>query len=151
IDDGRLYVCGFSGGAKVASYVAIQHPGIRGVIAGGAGLPDGVSADNFPFSFTVLAGGGGNDLNQLGGLGAALDKTRTRHRFIGFDGKHEWAPLTVMDRAFAGWQLEAMHDGVLPKDPAFIRRIVAADKSRVEMAIRAGEYIRAEQACRVAA
>ena len=151
IDEGRLYVCGFSGGAKVASYVAIQHPGIRGVIAGGAGLPDGVSADNFPFSFTVLAGEGDMNLTDLAAISAALDKTQTRHRFIGFDGKHDWAPLTVMDRAFAGWQLEAMHDRVLPPDPGFIRRIVAADKSRVEMAIRAGEYIRAEQACRVAA
>ncbi|HVU96932.1 MAG TPA: hypothetical protein VHE34_17000 [Puia sp.] len=151
IDERRLYVCGFSGGAKVASYVAIQHPGIRGVIAGGAGLPDGVSADNFPFSFTVLAGEGDMNLTELAAVSAALDKTQTRHRLIGFDGKHDWAPLPVMDRAFAGWQLEAMHDRVLPQDPAFVRRIIAADKSRVEMAIRAGEYIRAEQACRVAA
>lgn len=91
------------------------------------------------------------NLTDLAAISAALDKTKTRHRFIGFDGKHEWAPLTVMDRAFAGWQLEAMHDGVLPKDPAFIRRIVAADKSRVDLAIGAGEYIRAGQDCRVAA
>lgn len=151
IDEHRQYVCGFSGGAKAASYIAIQHPGIRGVIAGGAGLPDGVSADNFPFSFTVLAGEGDMNLTDLASVSTALDKTQTRHRFIGFDGKHEWAPLTVMDRAFAGWQLEAMHDRLLPQDPAFIRRIVAADRSRIEMAIRAGEYIRAEQACRVAA
>ncbi|WP_431215405.1 hypothetical protein ACQ86N_12320 [Puia sp. P3] len=27
IDAGRVYTCGFSGGAKVASFVAIQHPG----------------------------------------------------------------------------------------------------------------------------
>jgi len=151
IDDHRQYVCGFSGGAKVASYVAIQHPGMRGVIAGGAGLPDGVPADNFPFSFTVLAGEGDMNLTDLAAISAALDRTQTRHRLIGFDGKHEWAPLTVMDRAFAGWQLEAMHDGLLPKDPLFIGRIIAADKSRVELAIGAGEYIRAEQACRVAA
>ncbi|HEY4334365.1 MAG TPA: hypothetical protein VGM89_00665 [Puia sp.] len=151
VDDHRLYVCGFSGGAKVASYVAIQHPGIRGVIAGGAGLPDGVSAGDLPFSYTVLAGEGDMNLTDLAALSAALDKTKTRHRFIGFDGKHEWAPLTVMGQAFAGWQLEAMHDGLIPRDLAFIGRIVAADKSRIDLALRAGEYIRAEQACRVAA
>src|SRR5579863_3159828 len=44
IDSRRVYTVGFSGGAKVASYIAIQHPGITGVIAGGAGLPDGVKA-----------------------------------------------------------------------------------------------------------
>ena len=135
----------------MASYVAIQHPGIRGVIAGGAGLPDGVSADNFPFSLTILAGEGDMNLTDLAALSTALDRTQTRHRFIGFDGKHEWAPLTIMDRAFAGWQLEAMHDRLVPQDPAFIRRIVASDKSRVELAMAAGEYIQAGQACRVAA
>jgi hypothetical protein len=84
-------------------------------------------------------------------ISMALDKTRTRHRIILFDGKHEWAPLTVMDRAFAGWQLEAMHDGLLPRDQGFIGRIIAADKNRVEMSIGAVELIRAEQSCRVAA
>src|ERR1700759_2854983 len=55
-DENRLYVCGFSGGPKVVGYVAIQQPGIRGVIAGGAGLPDGVSASDLPFSYTAVAG-----------------------------------------------------------------------------------------------
>jgi pimeloyl-ACP methyl ester carboxylesterase len=150
IDDHRIYVCGFSGGAKVASYVAIQHPGVRGVIAGGAGLPDGVSAADFPFSFTALAGEGDMNLTDLTALSAELDKTRTRHRLITFDGKHDWAPAPVMDQAFAGLQLEAMHDGAAARDAAFIDRRMAADRSRVEAFIRADQLIRAVQACRVA-
>ncbi len=43
-----IYTCGFSGGAKVASYLAIEHGEIKGVIANGAALPDGVSAGDFP-------------------------------------------------------------------------------------------------------
>lgn len=151
IDDHRIYLCGFSGGAKVASHIAIQHPGVRGVVAGGAGLPEGVSASDYPFSFTVMAGEGDMNLTDLAGLSAALDKTRTRHRLIGFDGKHEWAPLVVMDQAFSGWKLEAMHDGLIPRDPAFVRSVVAGYKSRIELAIHFDQLIRAEQACRVAA
>ena len=136
IDPRRIYLCGFSGGAKVAGWVAIQHPaGVRGVIAGGAGLPDGVSAGDFPFTFTALAGEGDMNLTELIGITGEFDRTKTRHRIIVFDGKHEWAPLDVMDQAFAGWQLEAMHDGFLARDPAFIGRIVAGDKSRVDGAI----------------
>src|SRR5258708_2333352 len=85
-DGNRIYLCGFSGGAKVAGYVAIQQPGIRGVIAGGAGLPDGVSASDLPFSYTLLAGEGDMNLTDLVALSADLDKTRTRHRIIIFDG-----------------------------------------------------------------
>src|ERR1044072_3976953 len=40
IDAQRIYTAGFSGGAKVAGYVALNHPEIKGVIAMGAGLPD---------------------------------------------------------------------------------------------------------------
>lgn len=150
INSGRVYTCGFSGGAKVAGYVAIQHPGVRGVIGGGAGLPDGVSASNFPFSFTALAGEGDMNLTDLVTISNELDKTRTRHRIIVFDGKHEWAPVSVMDHAFAGWQLEAMRDGALAKDKAFISLEVARDRSRLATALREDRLIRAEQECRVA-
>ena len=151
IDNRRIYLCGFSGGAKVAGWVAIQHPaGVCGVIAGGAGLPDGVSAGNFPFSFTALAGEGDMNLTELVAITGEFDRTRTRHRIIVFDGKHEWAPLAVMDQAFAGWQLEAMHDGQIPKDPLFINRVVTAGKNRLEAATRADRLIRAEQECGVA-
>ena len=44
--------CGFSGGAKVASYIALHDNNVKGVIAGGAGLPDETQAGNFNFSFT---------------------------------------------------------------------------------------------------
>jgi predicted peptidase len=47
----RVYVCGFSGGAKAAGYLAMNHQEIKAVIAGGAGLPDGTAASNFNFSF----------------------------------------------------------------------------------------------------
>ncbi|HEY4107650.1 hypothetical protein [Puia sp.] len=150
IDGHRLYVCGFSGGAKVAGFVAIQFPGIRGVIAGGAGLPEGVSPGDFAFSYTALAGEGDMNLTELAAISGELDRTRTRHRIIFFDGKHEWAPLAVMDRAFAGLQLEAMKDGALPRDAAFIGRVLSGDKKRIETEIGVGRLVRAVQDCKVA-
>src|SRR6478752_1325698 len=38
LNTNRFYVCGFSGGAKAASYLALHHKEIKAVIAGGAGL-----------------------------------------------------------------------------------------------------------------
>ena len=43
----RIYTCGFSGGAKVASYIALHHNEVKAVIAGGAGLPDETPAGKF--------------------------------------------------------------------------------------------------------
>ncbi|MBS1603899.1 MAG: hypothetical protein JST42_14630 [Bacteroidetes bacterium] len=149
MDANRMYTCGFSGGAKVASFVAIQHPGIRGVIAGGAGLPDGVGADNFDFSITAIAGEGDMNLTELVGINGELDKTRTRHRLLLFNGKHEWAPETTMDLAFAGLQLDAMAKGVLAKDPVFVGQYIKKSKARLAGDMGAGDLLKAGRECAV--
>src|ERR1700761_1090811 len=122
IDHNRIYLCGFSGGAKVAGYIASMYPGIEGVIANGAGIPDGVSAGDFPFSFTAVAGDGDMNMTDLLAFSTALDHTRTRHRLIIFDGIHEWAPLSTMRQAFAGLQFDAMRTGLVPTDQQQIDR-----------------------------
>ena len=60
-----------------------------------------------------------------------LDKTQTRHRIIFFDGKHEWAPESTMNIAFAGLQFDAMHEKLIPGDDAFINNFIAGSKKRV--------------------
>ncbi len=149
INSNRMYTVGFSGGAKVAGYVAIQHPEIKGVIAGGAGLPDGVGADNFNFSFTAIAGEGDMNLTELISISRDLDKTRTRHHILFFDGKHEWAPVSTMGIAFAGLQLDAMIKGLISKDDAVISQFARKGKERVGGYSQSRQLIKAEQECQV--
>ncbi|MGH2564462.1 MAG: hypothetical protein ACRDE5_08115, partial [Ginsengibacter sp.] len=99
INSNRVYVCGFSGGAKVATYIALNHNQIKGVIANGAGLPEITNAGNFSFSFTAIAGEGDLNMTDLVAITNGLDQTQTRHRIIFFDGIHEWAPEKTMDIA----------------------------------------------------
>ncbi len=143
------HTCGFSGGAKVASYVAIgratEDPVVKGVIANGAGLPDGVPASDLYFSFTAIAGEGDMNMTNLVFLSHDLDKTRTRHRLMLFDGRHEWAPTTTMGMAFAGLQFDAMRDGLIPKDDGLIHGYVAKSKDRVAEYSRNGRLIKAEE------
>ncbi|HUB60256.1 MAG TPA: hypothetical protein VL978_06135 [Puia sp.] len=147
IDSRRVYTAGFSGGAKVASYIAIQHPGITGVIAGGAGLPDGVSAGDFSFSFTAIAGQGDMNLTELVAVNNALDKTHTRHRLILFDGKHEWAPVNTMGLAFAGLQFDAMRAGLIPKDNQAIITYIEGSKKRLRAYQLTSQLLKAAQEC----
>jgi len=147
LDPRRIYTVGFSGGAKVASYIAIQHPGIAGVIAGGAGLPDGVQAGDFPFSFTAIAGQGDMNLTELVAVTGDLDKTRTRHRILFFDGKHEWATVNSMGLAFAGLQFDAMKAGIIPKDNFFVNTYIAGSKKRLKAYDMTSQLIKATQEC----
>jgi len=131
IDGSRIYTCGFSGGARVAGYVAIQHPEIKGVIAGGAGLPDGVQADNFNFSFTAIAGEGDMNLTELIAISRDLDKTKTRHHILFFDGKHEWAPVSTMETALCRLTSRCHAKALIPKDNTVIDHFAGKGKNRV--------------------
>lgn len=150
INRARIYTCGFSGGAKVASYVALQNSRVRGVIAGGAGLPDGTPAGDFNFSFTAIAGEGDMNLTDLAVLMKDLDRSRTRHRMIIFDGKHEWAPAGSMSMAFTGLQFDAMKDRLLPNDNAFIADYIGKSKNRIDAYDKAHQLLKAGRECELA-
>ena len=147
VDTARVYTCGFSGGAKVAGYLAIMHPEIKGVILNGAGLPDGAPVDNFDFDLTLLTGEGDLNMTDMAALDDRLDSTRTRHRLLFFDGKHEWAPLATMNTALAGLQLDAMRRGLAPKDSGFISRYVSESRAKIDADRAASQWIYAERAC----
>jgi predicted esterase len=150
IDPQRIYTAGFSGGAKVAGYVALQHPGIKGVIANGAALPDGAPADNYPFSFTAIAGEGDMNMTELVAINAAFDKTSTPHRIILFNGKHEWAPEATMNEAFAGLQFDAMRNKGLPVNEALINSFTGSSKSAIEKSTKENKLVQAVAQCTLA-
>ncbi len=145
----RIYTCGFSGGAKVASYVALHHNEIKSVIANSAGLPDEVSAGNFNFSFTGIAGKGDMNMTDLVALNNELDKTQTRHRIILFNGKHEWAPASTMNIAFEGLQLDAMYNKLIPKNNSLINSYISGSKKRLNDFIKTNDLIRADEECKL--
>ncbi len=141
----RIHTCGFSGGAKVASYVALHHNEIKGVIANSAGLPDQLPPGNFNFSFTGIAGKGDMNMTDLVVLNNELNKTQTRHRIIFFDGIHEWAPALTMKIAFAGLQLDAMYNKIIPKSDSLVNAYISDSKKRLNNDLKANDLIRADQ------
>ncbi|HEY2727412.1 MAG TPA: hypothetical protein VGI61_09590 [Parafilimonas sp.] len=145
-----IYTCGFSGGAKVASYIALHHTEIKGVVANSAGLPDETPANNFNFSFTGLAGKGDMNMTDLVALNNDLDKTQTKHRLILFNGKHEWAPESAMDIAFAGLQFDAMRNHVVAKKDSLINIFINNSKKRIDSSIKKNDFIQAENECTLA-
>ncbi|HEY1200127.1 MAG TPA: hypothetical protein VGE79_04050, partial [Niastella sp.] len=132
IDPQRIYTAGFSGGAKVAGYVALNHPEIKGVIAMGAGLPDGAPAGNYAFSFTAMAGEGDMNMTDLVAINAAFDKTTTRHRIMLYPAKHEWAPASIMNKALTGFVFDAMHQKLIPLNEKLISTYISHSKNQVK-------------------
>ncbi|MCS3796873.1 hypothetical protein [Niastella sp. OAS944] len=134
IDPQRIYTAGFSGGAKVAGYVALNHPEIKGVIAMGAGLPDGAPAGNYAFSFTAMAGEGDLNMTDVVAVNSAFDKTTTRHRIMLYPAKHEWAPAGIMHKALTGFEFDAMYHKLIPVNEKLINAYISNSKNLVKEA-----------------
>jgi len=145
VDPDRIYTCGFSGGAKVATFIALHHQNISGVIANGAGLEDITTAGNVTFSFTAITGNGDMNMTDLVSIDKILDKTLMRHRIIFFDGIHEWAPERTMNTAFDGLHFDAMRKNLLANDTSFINKFITGKQTEIEKELKENQFIKAEQ------
>ncbi len=98
IDDSRVFVTGFSGGARVALQWAQASP-LAGVIAVGAGF----MGTDVPKEFRtrVFASAGIDDFNygELYMLSRELAVRGVDHRFEEFQGGHEWLPPAAAEHA----------------------------------------------------
>lgn len=122
IDPARIYTAGLSGGARVASSIALACKScIAGVIANGAGLPQGASPPGAGTTGWFLVAGT-TDFNypELLRLKEALDANTVANRFVVYDGPHNWMPPEFAESALAWLQLRAMAKGLAPPDKDFI-------------------------------
>jgi len=123
--DARLtYVSGFSGGARVAGSMALNcaQCQIAGVIANGAGYPSnrGAAKDKLLYFFAV----GDQDFNwpEVVTVRREREGKDLAYRVRVFSGRHQWAPVEVMEDAIEWITLRAMQAGDRAPDAAFIDR-----------------------------
>jgi predicted esterase len=122
IDGRRVYLTGFSGGARVAIYFAHSCKDcIAGVIECGAGFPRGISPAT-EMHFMVFAMAGYDDFNfpEIRNLDEALAKAGITHRVEFFDGRHDWPPSVLTTEAVGWMELQAMKGGKLQRNDKVI-------------------------------
>jgi tetratricopeptide (TPR) repeat protein len=137
IDDRRIYTTGFSGGARVAVWVAYLCNGCAaGVIACGAGFHTQIAptpktqASTIPFAFFATVGTDDFNFGELKQLDDVLGEIGLPHRTLTFEGGHMWAPKELCARAVAWMELEAIRSGRRPKDESLIADLWARELER---------------------
>src|SRR6266436_504979 len=122
IDPRRIYTAGLSGGARVASSVALAcKTCIAGVIACGAGLPQGAALPGPDVAdWFLLAGTTDFNYPEQLHLKQSFDARKVVSRFLVYDGPHGWMPKEFAERALAWLQLRAVTKGLAPADNEFI-------------------------------
>lgn len=150
IDPRRIYTAGLSGGARVASTVALACRNcIAGVIANSAGLPNGATPPGPDVSDWFLAAGT-TDFNypeQLH-LKETFDARKVVSRFVVFDGPHNWMPKEFAERALAWLQLRAMVKGLVPVDKEFVAQQFESRVAEAQSEQKSGDVLAAERVYR---
>ena len=118
IDDKRAYATGFSGGARMAMYLAAQCKGcLAGLIVSGAGIPAGdVSVPSLQLPTFATAGVDDFNFAEIKRLDQALNKSGVSHQIAIFSGGHDWPPADVASEAIEWFELQAMRAGARTRD-----------------------------------
>ena len=133
IDDRRVSLTGFSGGARASITLALHKPlGIAGVIGCGAGFADDTAPIKETPAFAYFGIVGNRDFNyyEMRELDEKLARAGARYRIEVFDGEHDWPPAALAREALAWLEVEAMRSGTRPRDAAAIAALYAQDLAR---------------------
>jgi len=131
IDERRVYTSGFSGGARVASAVALNSRGtVAGVIAASGGpRPNFNTLAVNQFTFFGTAGTEDFNFPEMQQLKRKMDEAGVTNRLAIFAGGHEWPPAEICGEAISWMEVQAMKSGTRAKDDELIDKLLIA-KSR---------------------
>jgi hypothetical protein len=116
VDKRRIYMMGFSGGARVALAFAEAYPDIKAVVACGAGIQPGVKPPPSTFSYLGMAGNEDFNMIEVINTDRILNREKFEHAIIIFDGDHNWPPEPVAVEAFRWLDLIAMKKNDMPRN-----------------------------------
>jgi dienelactone hydrolase len=139
IDPRRVYMMGFSGGARVATTLAIRcEPcAVAGVISHGAGYPGTFPpSEKDRFAYFAFVGNKDFNLPEVMELGQKKEEWGAAYRLKVFDGEHQWAPPAIFVEALEWLRLKATQAGSAPPDSAFIDQLFARTLKEAEDATR---------------
>jgi len=146
VDTNRTYTSGFSGGARLASEIAIVTGTIAGHIGCGAGLRNTTHTNKtIPFSIALVIGNQDMNVMELTDLDRKLSFTKSTHRLFIFEGGHEWPSPEVFMEVFGWLNVQAMRSKLLPHDAAFIQAQWEKDLNEAQRFINAQDYLEAQR------
>lgn len=107
IDSNHVYLMGFSGGARVASFLAQHENVFKGVIACGAGVSDIINVKTTGFLYVGFAGYSDFNFIEIYKSENAIRQNILNSHFKYFEGKHQWPPDSIMEFAFASISIDS--------------------------------------------
>ncbi len=95
VNEQEIILCGFSGGARVASNIALTNNAVKGLICNSAAPPQPMHGK----VYVGLAGLGDMNYLEMKKFMGFQSGNDFPYELLVFDGKHEWAPVNMMQNA----------------------------------------------------
>lgn len=130
LDTERIYLTGFSGGARMAGRFALLSKRVRGVILYGAGFDLPEPAEKIPFSVILSSGNWDSNYLELKTLNADLLERKVKVRLITFDGGHLWPSSSVCRQAVQWLEIETFRNALQPADENLINALYQQELKR---------------------
>ncbi len=144
IDPGRMYTSGFSGGSRVASFIALKR-NIAGVIGCGAGFPGLINNPGERLSFVYIGLVGNRDMNyqEMFTLEQELKNHGVKVTIRTSDFGHQWPSAEMILSAVEWLELQYAGKESLPEYTSFIREQFSGSVSRAQGFLRQGDILEA--------
>jgi len=145
IDAKRIYTSGFSGGARVASSIAITDGGIAGVIGCAAGFPKLQEAFEHKFDYVGMVGEADFNLTEMTQLDEQLEQKGFMHQLLTYNGKHGWPPATDFETALLWMHVNAMKAHLQHTNDTIVNDLKKAMTKRITAATKLINLVTARQ------
>ena len=143
IDEKRVYVTGFSGGARVASRLPkLSRAAIAGVIACGAGLAVGEKPEDLGGAcYCGVVGRMDFNYTEMRRLSAEMEARAMIHRLLVFEGGHSWPPAEAFEKAMEWMEVLAMKQGLRPRDKKLVGELFLKEAAEIQALEQSGNLI----------
>jgi len=147
INQFRLYTMGFSGGARLASTIAVQTGKIAGVIACGASfIRDDAPKPNAPFAYAAVIGNTDMNYSEMRHYSKILDELDYPNRLFIFEGGHRWPPEEILMKVATWLELHAMLNNSRLPNQAWIDSLFATRLAEAQNLKNKGRFFEAYEA-----
>lgn len=123
IAEKRIYTAGFSGGARLASTIAVLSDAMQGVIGCGAGFsknPTHFPRNGQSFSYVGLVGDRDMNYRELQQTKDWLNTLGIDNELFIYEDDHRWPPSEQILRAFEWLELQAYKKNLKKSNPEII-------------------------------
>ena len=146
IQNERLYVAGFSNGARFANIAPFFLKNLKGVISCGASLMnlELLSSKN-RYHFIGIVGNKDFNYIELLKFKKVLNGLKYPNQLLIFEGGHEWPDTQYLENALVLFDLAEMAKGNIPKDSLMVRKAYTQDLERFQELRKQSKLLLAEK------